>query len=193
MIPCVRPPIVVLYGTGFANKASEFRLRPLNDIQVTLQGDKLVSIIAGSAVREFMTKQAIRTPGRPWNSRFTSVLRGGAAGMIVGSVWTALIGPLTDGPPSIGLSFVVYTTTLTCTGLVVGAVQRLPALIGLGMGWLTLSIAAIIVGPKDGWMLLWLMVFGGSGVICGPMVGGLFLFLRRRFSAGTDAGLDRGE
>jgi hypothetical protein len=107
-------------------------------------------------------------------SRLPSIAIGGLIGLLVGAVWTSIIGPFTDGPPSIALSFMVYVLTLTCTGLIVGAVQRLPALVGLGAGVLTLVCAALVVGPNDGWMGLWLIVFGGSGLLCGPIVGGLY-------------------
>ncbi len=78
-----------------------------------------------------------------------------------------------------GLSFLVYTTGFTFTGFVVGAIQRLPALVGTATGLLALSTWALIVGPKDGWMVLWVTIFGGSGLFWNVLIGCFFWIAHR--------------
>ena len=114
---------------------------------------------------------------RDRRSRVPSIAVGGVIGLVVGSIWTAIVGPFTDGPPSIALSFAVYALSLTLTGVTVGAVQRVPALVGLGTGVFLLLCAAFIVGPSDGWIMIWLIIFGGSGFLCGPLIGGVYYML----------------
>lgn len=125
-----------------------------------------------------------------------SVLRGIAVGLAVSVCWTALIGPLTDGPPSLMLSLTVYAIGFTITGAIVGAIRRVPGIVGFIAGSLTLTAIAIIVGPKDGWLLLWIMVFGGSGYLCGAVIGGLWYaleqyYLRNSRSAEPGAAADQ--
>src|SRR5262245_43303634 len=91
------------------------------------------------------------TGGPP--SRWPSVWRGTTIGLVVGVAWTAVFGPLTDGPPSVWLSLVVYTTGFAITGAVIGTVGRFPELVGLSVGFFTLAVLAVIVGPKDGWKI----------------------------------------
>src|SRR5262249_40033816 len=107
-------------------------------------------------------------------SRFVSAFIGAVIGLGVGIFWAITFGPLTDGPPSIKLSFLVYSTGFTITGLVVGAIRRLPLLVGIVTGSLVLSYWAIILGPKDAWGVLWVMVFGGSGLFWGFFIGCIY-------------------
>jgi hypothetical protein len=120
--------------------------------------------------------------GNPSRTRLFSVFIGATIGFLISACWTALIGPLTDGPPSIVLSFFVYALGLTAAGAVVGAVHRLPELVGLTAAFVALSSLALVVGPPDGWMVVWLIVFGGSGCLCGPVIGVLFRLVRPRVS-----------
>ncbi|MFO7905587.1 MAG: hypothetical protein ACQESR_24460 [Planctomycetota bacterium] len=110
---------------------------------------------------------------------------GSGVGLCVGILWTMVFGPLTAGPPSMCLSFLVYTTSFTFTGFVVGTMQRLPLLVGAVTGFLTLLMWALIVGPKDGWMALWVIMFGGSGLFCGILIGCLF-WITRRLASGPN-------
>lgn len=118
--------------------------------------------------------------GQPF--RWISVIRGVAIGLSVGTVWTAFIGPLTDGPPSIALSFALYATGCTVTGGMVGAIRWFPETVGLLVCGLVLTVLARIAGPNSPWILLWMMIFGGSGLFCGAVIGGLFRLLDRRSS-----------
>jgi hypothetical protein len=115
--------------------------------------------------------------GRP-SRRWPSVWRGAMIGLVVAAGWTAVFGPLTEGPPSVWLSLVVYTIGFATTGTVVGAVGRFPELTGLSAGFLILAVLAVIVGPKDGWIVIWVVVFGGSGLLWGSVIGLLFRFFR---------------
>jgi hypothetical protein len=36
---------------------------------------------------------------------------------------------------------------------------------------MVMAIFAAIVGPKDGWLLLWIVVYGGLGAVSGILVG----------------------
>lgn len=111
--------------------------------------------------------------------RLRSTLIGASIGFVLGSVWAALIGPITDGPPSLNLSLFIYTGAFTLTGAVVGAIQRLPGLIGPTVGTVIFSVLAIIIGPKDGWLMIWMMVFGFSGMIGGCVIGIVFYYCRK--------------
>jgi hypothetical protein len=124
-------------------------------------------------------------------SRWPSVWRGLALGLVVGVAWTAVIGPLTDGPPSVWLSLAVYATGLAITGAVVGAVRRFPEVVGLSTGFLTLAVLAGIVAPGGGWGLLWLVVFGGSGLLCGPVIGLCHRLLTPAENGEPDVAADR--
>ena len=104
------------------------------------------------------------------------MLQAGALGAIVGGIWTVFLGPLTDGPPSVGLSLAMYVSGLAATGLLVGAVRGLPVLVGLN-AVLILGLLAPIVGPWDTWIVIWIAAFGGSGLVCGPIVGALYYWL----------------
>jgi hypothetical protein len=111
--------------------------------------------------------------------RRPAIWRGITIGLVVGVAWAAF-GPLTDGPPSLWLSLAVYATGFAVTGGVVGAVGRFPELVGLSAGFLALTVLAVIVGPKDGWVVLWVLAFGGSGLLWGPVIGLLFRLFRPR-------------
>src|SRR5262249_26041437 len=125
------------------------------------------------------------------SSRWSSILRGIAVGLVVGLAWTVLIGPLTEGPPSLRLSLAVYTIGFSIVGAIVGAVRRFPEMVGFAAGLVTLTLLAVIVGPKDGWIILWVMVFGGSGLLCGAMIGLLYRLVRGRSFTEPPAYRDR--
>jgi hypothetical protein len=118
--------------------------------------------------------------------RWDAVVQGATIGLLVAVVWTAFVGPLTDGPPSIALSFIVYAIGFTVTGALIGARQQRPELTGLEAGLAILFILALIVGPKDGWIVIWVSIFGLSGVICGPTIGMIFRLFRRGAYASSD-------
>jgi hypothetical protein len=58
-------------------------------------------------------------------------------------------------------------------GALVGLKRRLPELWGAVGGLLAMSLVALVVGPKDGWMVLWLVFYGGSGAIGGLVTGAI--------------------
>lgn len=53
-----------------------------------------------------------------------SVFRGALTGLLVSAAWTGLVGPATEGPPSLLLSFTVYATGFTITGAVIAVIRR---------------------------------------------------------------------
>lgn len=105
---------------------------------------------------------------------------GAGIGAAFAIAWTAIIGPLTNGPPSISLSLAVYLLGFSFTGLIVGVVKVWPMFIGPCFGVVTLSAEALKVGPDDSWIVVWLIFFGGSGLVGGLAIGGLFSFVRQR-------------
>jgi hypothetical protein len=125
-----------------------------------------------------MTNPEPNTVAKRIPPRVGSALLGGGIGLVVGVFWTIVFGPLTDGPPSIALSFVMYTTGFCVTGLAVGAIQRYSILVGALIGLLAMAAWTLIVGPRDGWITLWLMVFGISGIFWGAVIGFCFWVLR---------------
>lgn len=120
-----------------------------------------------------------RANGSICSGRLLSAGLGTTIGLFVGILWALFFGPVTDGPPAIGLSLIVYTTGFAFTGLVVGMIQILPVLTGTMFGFLSLSTWAFIVGPKDGWMGLWITIFGGSGLVWGALIGGIYWYVYR--------------
>ncbi len=64
-----------------------------------------------------------------------------------------------------------FATALAVAAVVVLHIRRLPELAGLAAGFMTMLVAALVVGPPDPWGVLCAMVYGGSGLICGPLVG----------------------
>ena len=106
-----------------------------------------------------------------------SVLLGTVIGFAVGVSWSVIFGPLSAG---IAVSALVYITGFTFTGLIVGAVRRFAPLVGATVGLVSLVLWAILVGPADAWFLLWVIVFGGSGVFCGCIIGVIFTILHER-------------
>lgn len=106
---------------------------------------------------------------------------GAAIGLSIGLGWSAIFGPATDGPPSLLLSFIVYSSGFTLTGVLVGFFEKVPPATGALLGLVILSVMAVIVGPKDGWIVLWLFAFGGSGLFWGFVIGAIyFAFVARR-------------
>src|SRR5262249_6192142 len=101
-------------------------------------------------------------------------------GGAVGVAWGLIFGPWTDGPPSLALSLLVYTSGFAVVGLVLGYVRRPSGSLGAKAGLLTPSAWALVVAPKDRWMSAWLIVLGGSGFMIGFVFGLLVTFIRRR-------------
>jgi hypothetical protein len=136
-------------------------------------------------------------------SRGPSVQCGIAIGLIIGGCWSALVAHLTEGQlgagsPSVWLSLGVYATGFAITGAVVGAVWHFPELVGLCAAVGTIMILAGGALPSDvcldrfltwnrlmtsresvrivagiDWDPSWLVLFGGSGLLCGPVIGRL--------------------
>jgi hypothetical protein len=136
------------------------------------------------------------SPNRPTSRRpseWRSIWIGATIGLTIGAAWTAVFGPLTDGPPSLWLSLAVYTIGFAVTGAVVDIVRRFPELVGLSSGSLTLAVLAVLVGPKNGWIVLWVFVFGGAGLLWGTILGVLFRFFRPRDGSEPVAAADGGD
>jgi hypothetical protein len=134
-------------------------------------------------------------------SCWASVLRGVAIGLVVGINWTAFLGHMSDGRPPEWSWLAVNAVGLALTGAVVGAVQRHRELVGFFVGPLELVFLAAHVRPDvylarhslwglplcvSEWLaclvgvnrdLSWLVVFGGTGLLCGPVVGCLHRLL----------------
>ena len=123
------------------------------------------------------------TIGSRRSSRLPSAGLGSAIGLGVSVLWTTVIGPLIfRAPPPIGLS-VLIGSGFVVTGFTVGAIQRLSPVFGAAIGLLTLSTLAIITGLKDTWIVVRLIVFGGSGLFGGFAIGCLFFLVHKRKKA----------
>lgn len=118
--------------------------------------------------------------------RVRCLARGAIIGLAVGIVWSFLLKPFTDELGSLGFSFFLCTAGLTLAGTVVGMIRRLPGCVGTVLGGVCLSVVAIIVGPKDGWIVPWIMVFGIAGSVGGSIIGGIFYSLRPDRKRGRD-------
>lgn len=117
---------------------------------------------------------------RTQRSRLALAVRGAWIGLGVGVFWSVVLAPLTARPSSVVLAFLVYATGLAVTGFVVGLVRRVPPLVGALVGAASLCVWAFLVGPKDGWIGLWFLVLGGSGLLWGTVIGAVFWFLWQR-------------
>jgi hypothetical protein len=150
------------------------------------------------------------------SSRWSSVRRGAAIGLVSGVAWTALLGHRADGSPWVWPALVVYATGFAAAGAVVGAVRHFPELDGLCAGFLTVAVLAGIVAPDVDldlllrwnrpmtvreclgivvgvdWDLGWLVVFGGSGLLWGPVIGGLHRLFRPAVNGEPEAPAERG-
>jgi hypothetical protein len=116
-----------------------------------------------------------------WLRRLCSVLLCAILGLTVGIVWSYMLSPLTDELSSRSFSLLFCTSGLIFTGIVVGGVRRFPGCVGAVVGTLSFSIFATIAGPKDGWIVLWIIVLGLAGSIAGSIIGGLFYITIRPF------------
>jgi hypothetical protein len=96
------------------------------------------------------------------------VLVGSVIGLFVGVPWAAVLeGGLNGRACLIVIWFVA-------TGLVVGIVRRLPLLVGPVLAPVGLIAVAIAFGPRDGWIILVIEVFGIVGVLGGSVIGVAF-------------------
>ena len=114
------------------------------------------------------------------NPRMLPMLLGTGIGLGVGVVWTMIFGPVFDGPPSITLTALVSITGLSFTGFAVGLFPKNTFMIGSIAGGLSMSTLAFIVGPRDGWIVIWLFLYGGSGIFCGCIIAGVYSSLQNR-------------
>ena len=101
-------------------------------------------------------------------TRLIEGIRCAVFGVVCGGVWTALFGAAEDGPASIPLAAVVYVSGFAITGFVVGFTRRFAS--GPWTGVIVLATWAFAVGPKDPWVVLWLFMFGGSGLLWGFVI-----------------------
>lgn len=133
-------------------------------------------------VNPYQSPQAELEPKPRFQSgmgRGDSTFTGACIGTGLGLVWTAVFSLLTNSQQAIGFSPLVFISGFTLTGTVIGLVQRLPMLIGPFVGTLVLTAWALAVGSSDGWIVIWVIMFGGSGLFWGFVIG-LFFWLVHR-------------
>jgi hypothetical protein len=119
-------------------------------------------------------------PTASWpRSRMFSAILGSGIGLAVGVLWTIVFDQSTGGAGSLRRLFLVFTTGLTITGLAVGTIQRLPLFVGAVIGLLAMSAWALVVGPRDGWIIVVLFFWGVSGLVCGLLIGCLFWIVQQ--------------
>jgi hypothetical protein len=140
------------------------------------------------------------------SARWPSVRRGVAIGLVIGVAWAAFIAHHINfnEVSSFWCSFAVFAIGFVIVGAAVGGVRHFPELVGLGAGFVALAaLAARMARDIDinfsssfgsdlpmtatdfvntladvDWRLGWLVVFGGSGLLCGPIIGALYRTFR---------------
>jgi hypothetical protein len=145
------------------------------------------------------------------SSWWPSVRRGIAIGLVIGVAWTAFIAHLTDGPDSVWLALPIFTIGFAFAGAVAAVVRYSPELVGLCTAFLIVVLLADIVRP-DVYLdqllrwnhplssseclsivvgvhcdLTWLVVFGGSSFLWGPVIGGICRVFRPAVNGDTGA------
>jgi len=104
--------------------------------------------------------------------RTCPVFYGAIIGFAVGLGWGLLLSQIAASHQSEVVAHMIsFPIGLTITGIIVAIVDRLQILIGLLAGTFIMYIATGIVGPSDGWIGIWIILYGGSGVITGPIIG----------------------
>jgi hypothetical protein len=101
---------------------------------------------------------------------------GGSIGMGVGFLWAILFGPSIDGPPSQNMSLIVFMTGFTATGTLVGLIKKYALFFGTFFGFLSMCIWAIVLLWNDPWVIIALIILGGSGLFCGSIIGAVFSY-----------------
>ena len=102
---------------------------------------------------------------------------GGAIGVLIGFAWTIFWTQILGFRNAQHVHLLCFTFGFMATGLIAVAVRRLPILVGLAAGALVMGIMAVIIGPRDGWIVVAVIVYGCSGAICGPLIGALIYLL----------------
>jgi hypothetical protein len=111
-------------------------------------------------------------------------------GALFGALWASIIAPLTDGPPSILTSYAIYIGSFAFAGLTVGFVQWYPEIIAIAAAEFMLTVTTFAGGPNDGWIVLWLCAFDGSGLLWAPIIGLIFRHYRDGFLESDPPGRD---
>jgi hypothetical protein len=119
-------------------------------------------------------------------SRKKSAFAGAALGLMVGNLWTAIMAVLADRWMEVVTFFIIFASGLTIAGLAVGITREWPEAVGATFSVMLLLALCLVwqavewarQGSIDMWIAMWLVVFAGSGIICGPVIGALFRLIR---------------
>ena len=109
-----------------------------------------------------------KTQAVPW----LSILRGIALGMLAGIPASAFLSTDADLRGARLWFFLLFLLGFAAVGGIVGAVGKFPELVGLAAGAVIFTTLAVILGPMDGWMCMYIMFLGGAGVFHGVVIGG---------------------
>jgi hypothetical protein len=76
-----------------------------------------------------------------------------------------------NGAGASQLSLAAYTAGMTVAGAAIGSLRSYPELHGIVAGVAAMSVAAVVEGPWDGWLVVWVLFGGLVGVMAGALTG----------------------
>ena len=103
--------------------------------------------------------------------RWLSVFVGTVLGLVAGLASSLFFSEALEGVPPRGYVFLFFTSTFLFAGFAVGLLKVLPPLIGCVTGLIVMVVFVMVLGPKNGWIGLWVFLFGGSGMVGGSCIG----------------------
>jgi len=120
------------------------------------------------------TPENVSSDEKPWFSKMRLILRprsgigrllvAATVGATVGIGWAILLAILSGSSYEATRHLICFPLGLGITAIVIFSLRYLPEVVGLASGFLTMFTAALIVGPHDFFMGIWIIVYGGARI-----------------------------
>jgi hypothetical protein len=113
----------------------------------------------------------LRAVARP-HSRKARAATAATVGITIGAAWASVTCALSDFAVYGAIcALICFPVAFGLAAVVVFRVRRFPELVGVGAAMTLSVVAALIAGPSDLFGIFWMMAYGISGAICGPIIG----------------------